>query len=231
MSTTDEMGTLLRAARQDAGLSLAAMAELTHFSKPYLGHVETGVRAATVDVVAAYEQALGVDMRRKDITHPGVLQVKGVRLRALKNSVESGEPDVFTLHPTARATDVAVASRLSPDGAGHLRRWMTEGATSTLRTNALSIVAKLPGRANAELVVQVLEDDEKVRRLCLASDISRLSQVDWQTALRLADDLPAVPKPKRLAAKAAKEAVDPKDTESRWSGAYMLLRLAPVLGR
>lgn len=85
--------------------------------------------------------------------------------------------------------------------------------------------------ANAELVVQTLEEDEKVRRLCLASDISRLTQVDWQTALRLADDLPSVPKPRRLAAKVAKEAVDPKDTESRWSGAYMLRKLAPVLGR
>ena len=37
------------------GLSLDALAELTHYFKSYLGHIETGVRTATVDVVAAYE--------------------------------------------------------------------------------------------------------------------------------------------------------------------------------
>lgn len=208
------------------------MAKLTHYSKPYLGLIETGARVATVDVIAAYEQALGVNMSRKDITHPGLRHVKGYRaLRALRASVESGEPGAFALHPTGRVSEAAVGSRLSPDGVEHLRRWMTDGSTSTLRANALGVVATLPGRANAELVVHILEEDEKVRRLCLASDISRLIQVDWPAALQLADDLPSVPKPKRLAAKAAKEALDPKDTESRWSGAYMLRKLAPVLGR
>ncbi len=232
MSTTDKMGVLLRAARLEAGLSLAALADITHYSKPYLGLVEPGARTATVDVVAAYEQALGVNMSRKDITHPGLRPVKGNRaIKALRMSVDSGEPDVLALHPTGRVSEAAVGSRLGPDGVGHLRRWMIEGASSTLRANALGVVATLPGRANAELVVQVLEEDEKVRRLCLASDISRLTQLDWPTALRLADDLPSVPKPKRLAAKAAKEALDPKDTESRWCGAYMLRKLAPVLGR
>ncbi|BCJ76081.1 hypothetical protein CS0771_56250 [Catellatospora sp. IY07-71] len=36
------------------------MAALTHFSKPYLGLVETGRRAVTVEVIQRYEQALGV---------------------------------------------------------------------------------------------------------------------------------------------------------------------------
>jgi hypothetical protein len=142
-------------------------------------------------------------MWRKDITHPRVVQVKGAaRIKALKQSVESGEPDVFALHPTAHATDVAVGSRLTPDGVAQLRRWMTDGSTSTLRTNSLSVVAKLRGKANADLVVQVLEDDAKVRRLCLASDISRLTQIEWPTALKLADDLPSVPKSEEVRSEA-----------------------------
>ncbi len=36
------------------------MAALTHFSKPYLGLVETGRRAVTVEVIERYEQVLGV---------------------------------------------------------------------------------------------------------------------------------------------------------------------------
>ncbi|MEV4411370.1 helix-turn-helix transcriptional regulator [Catellatospora sp. NPDC049609] len=50
----------LRAAREAAGYSLARMAALTHFSKPYLGLVETGRRTVTVEVIERYEQVLGV---------------------------------------------------------------------------------------------------------------------------------------------------------------------------
>nr|WP_183218307.1 helix-turn-helix transcriptional regulator [Actinoplanes campanulatus] len=55
-----DLGNQLRAAREAAGHSLATMAALTHFSKPYLGHVETGHRYPTPDVVDRYEQVLGV---------------------------------------------------------------------------------------------------------------------------------------------------------------------------
>lgn len=43
------------AAREAAGHILATMAALTHFSKPYLGQVETGHRHPTPDVVDRYE--------------------------------------------------------------------------------------------------------------------------------------------------------------------------------
>ncbi|WP_433871449.1 hypothetical protein [Saccharopolyspora sp. CA-218241] len=140
---------------------------------------------------------MGADMWRKEITHPGLLRVKGTqRLAALVRSVQVGDPGAFGEQPTAHATDVAVGSRMDPDGVRQFRRWMTEGATATLRTNSLSVIVKLPGRENADLVVQVLEDDRKVRRLCLASDIARLTQADWRTALRVADDIGSHPDPK-----------------------------------
>lgn len=56
---TADLGAHLRAAREAAGHSLAGMAVLTHFSKPYLGLVETGRRPASPDVVERYEHALG----------------------------------------------------------------------------------------------------------------------------------------------------------------------------
>jgi len=61
-STTDSanLGTHLRTARETAGYSLAGMAALTHFSKPYLGLVETGRRPVTAAVIERYEQVLGV---------------------------------------------------------------------------------------------------------------------------------------------------------------------------
>ena len=62
-----DAGVRLRRARQAAGISLAAMAARTHYSKSYLGNVETGRRAATADVVLAYEQALGGDVDRRGL--------------------------------------------------------------------------------------------------------------------------------------------------------------------
>lgn len=57
------MGADLRAAREAAGLSLARMAQRTHFAKSYLSMVETGKRTAAQDVISAYEQVLGVSLR------------------------------------------------------------------------------------------------------------------------------------------------------------------------
>ncbi|MEV0457890.1 helix-turn-helix domain-containing protein [Catellatospora methionotrophica] len=56
------MPSALRTAREAAGYSLARMAALTHFSKPYLGLVETGRRTASADVIERYEQILGVTL-------------------------------------------------------------------------------------------------------------------------------------------------------------------------
>lgn len=55
-----EQSRALRAAREAAGVSLSRMAELTHYSKALVGHLETGRRAVTSAHVAAYEQALGL---------------------------------------------------------------------------------------------------------------------------------------------------------------------------
>lgn len=55
-------GADLRAARDTGGLSLARMAQRTHFTKSYLSMVETGKRPLPADVIAAYEQVLGVPL-------------------------------------------------------------------------------------------------------------------------------------------------------------------------
>jgi len=70
-------GDALRLARQAARprISLARMAELTRYSKSYLGNVETGTKPANPDLIAAYESAL----RLPD----GVLLEDTVQRRAL----------------------------------------------------------------------------------------------------------------------------------------------------
>ncbi|WP_433262730.1 helix-turn-helix domain-containing protein [Actinosynnema sp. CS-041913] len=67
-----ETARTLRAAREAAGLSLAVMAQRTHYSKSLLGMVENGQRTATPELVAAYErvlnaQGLGEDVNRREL--------------------------------------------------------------------------------------------------------------------------------------------------------------------
>lgn len=227
----DVVGTRLRAAREYAGFSLTRMAQATNYSKSYLGLVETGVNPVTLEVVAAYERALGVGVYRADINHPRLRKIESPEhLQHIQQAVESGDPDIFAQGPTSSSIDAAVAPVLGSNAIGHFRRWAVSGETSTLRANAVSILGFLPGRENADVVVSVLENDDVVRRLCLASEVSRLTRCAWDVALAVADDPAGAPEPRRLATKLAKEAVDPKDTEARWCAGYLLQRMAVVLG-
>ncbi|GAA5169360.1 helix-turn-helix transcriptional regulator [Amycolatopsis dongchuanensis] len=58
----DDLGARLRAAREVAGMSLAAMAVRTHYSKPLLGLLETGKRTIKPEHVVAYSRALNVSV-------------------------------------------------------------------------------------------------------------------------------------------------------------------------
>ncbi|MGH3718191.1 MAG: helix-turn-helix domain-containing protein [Pseudonocardiaceae bacterium] len=55
-----DLGAALRAAREAAGVSLAAMAARTHYSKPLLGLLETGKRTIKPEHVEAYGLALNI---------------------------------------------------------------------------------------------------------------------------------------------------------------------------
>ena len=61
-----EPGAMLREARESAGISLAVMANRTHFSESHLSNVERGRRTASPDIVVAYERVLGEDVRGED---------------------------------------------------------------------------------------------------------------------------------------------------------------------
>ncbi|MFD9963099.1 multiprotein-bridging factor 1 family protein [Amycolatopsis sp. NPDC058986] len=224
-------GSRLREERESAGFSLTDMAKKIKFSKSLLGMVETDQRTASPELITAYEKVLGVDMWRKDITHSNLLTVTKAGRAKLLAGVERGEPGALRNTPTAHRTDVSLGNVVSDKAAEWFRKWAVEGETATLRTNSLSVIAKLPGKQNADLVVQVLENDPKVRRLIVASEISRLTQLDWKVALKGADDPTTIPEPRKLAAKLAKGAINPKGTEARWACSYLLARMVPVLGR
>lgn len=55
----EDIGTVVRSLRVAAGLTLAALAARTHVSLPAIGHLETGTRRPTPDLVAACDQVFG----------------------------------------------------------------------------------------------------------------------------------------------------------------------------
>ncbi|WP_414945522.1 XRE family transcriptional regulator [Amycolatopsis sp. cmx-11-32] len=168
------------------------------------------------ELLTAYERVLGDGMKRTDLVHPRLIKIDTPQERErVLAAVDVGEPDVFAQGPTSSSIDAAICPNLSENAIGHFRTWAIEGKTSTLRANAISVLGFLPGRENAEVVARALDTDLKVRRLCVASEVSRLLQWDWPTSLQVADDPTTAPNAKKLGAKLAKEAVDPKDTESR----------------
>jgi transcriptional regulator with XRE-family HTH domain len=62
-----DLGATLKAAREQAGLSLASMAVRTGYSKPYLSNVECGRRRVTPSIIRAYERVLGGNVDRREL--------------------------------------------------------------------------------------------------------------------------------------------------------------------
>ncbi|WP_280251547.1 helix-turn-helix domain-containing protein [Nocardia abscessus] len=105
-----DIGERLRAARQAAGLSLAELAARIPFSRSYLGHVETGTRVASADVVAAYMRACG-EMTCDPVTLVSVLGRADVDRRSfLRTSVYSA-----ALSATALASQSDIARLVRVD--------------------------------------------------------------------------------------------------------------------
>lgn len=85
--------------------------------------------------------------------------------------------------------------------------------------------------SDIESINHALDNDERVRHLSLASEVSKLSQWDWDTIRSVARDASNAPEARKLAKALTKEAVNSKDVECRSCGSHLLARLAPVLGR
>ncbi|QIZ35102.1 helix-turn-helix domain-containing protein [Saccharopolyspora sp. ASAGF58] len=235
MFSNGEVGSTLRQARKEAGVSLTAMARELYVSKSHLSNIEAGRRPATVDIVRGYEKQLGPigdDMlRRRDITHPRVMTADRPTLTELARSIDNGDPGVLATAPSSRTVDFFLAAKLTEPGIEHMRVWVRTGHTSTLRANALAVLAKLNKAQDTALIIDVLESDKKVKFLSLVSEVSKLTQWDWEISKQVVREPATAPDARKLAKALTKEALLDNDTESRWCGAYLLKELVPVLGK
>ncbi|HXT45191.1 MAG TPA: helix-turn-helix transcriptional regulator [Pseudonocardiaceae bacterium] len=230
-------GETLRVARNAAGISLCVMATRTHYSKPYLSMVETGKRAATTDVIKAYERVLGIgqlggDVNRRDAFKVASLVAANVKIATeLTASIAGNDPGPLAAVQTTHGTDLAIATLADRGTVAHLKRWLSDGDNPVLRVNAAGILAKLPGQVEAFQVTAALTRDLDVRRRYMAAVIARVCGLDWPVAARFADDPAGFPQPVLVAQRFAREVVSDRDAGARWCAAVMLQTLSPLIGR
>lgn len=233
MFSTDDVGSTLKAAREDAGVGLTDWARELYVSVSHLSNIEAGRRSPSLAIVKAYDDRFGPIgdemLRRRDITHPNVMKADKPTLTQLARQVDGGDPGVLKTQPTSRTIDFFLAAKLASPGLDHVRGWVRTGETSTLRANALAVLSKVNEKRDTELIIEALETDEKLQFLSLASEVSKLTQWDWETSKRVAKDPSQAPDARKLAKALTKEALLKDDVESRWCGAYLLKGLVPVL--
>ena len=114
-----DLGTALRRAREAARISLAGMAKRAGYSKSHLGNVENGKRAATPDVVLAYERELGSSVQRRGVLSG--LAAGFVAPMAVSELIHSGFSAALSRHPSLEEWEERVAAY------GH--DYMSAGAT------------------------------------------------------------------------------------------------------
>lgn len=128
------------------------MATRTHYSKPYLSMVETDKRAATTDVVKAYERVLGIgqlgdDLNVRDSVKVTSLVSENVKIATeLAVSIAGNDPGPLAAVQTTHGTDLAIGTLADRGTVAHPRRWLDDGDNPVLRVNAAGILAKVPGQ-------------------------------------------------------------------------------------
>ncbi|WP_405487834.1 helix-turn-helix domain-containing protein [Nocardia sp. NBC_00511] len=231
-------GPELREVRLAAGIGLGKLSARCQYSKPYLGLVETGKRAVTADVVAAYERALGVGLgddqdvnRRNFLTATVLAASNAVLLGELTASLAGGDPNPLATVQTSHAVDHALAAQLDGATVRKLARWASEENSSVVRVNAAGILAKLPGQAPAGHVVSVLRRDQSVQDRYLTAVVARVCGIDHELARQYMTTPTLMPSPMLVAQRLSAEALNPNDAGARWCAATMLARLSPQLGQ
>lgn len=233
----DDTGQVLRAVREAAGFSMSALANLVHYSKAYLSLVETGKRAATSEIVEAYERVLGVGglgdaVNRREFLSVTTLAAANAKLvTELTACIAGGDAGPLATVQTTYGVDRAIASIVDRGSLRVLHRWAGDGSDPVTRVNAAGILAKVPGQGEADRVLTVLGHDQEVRDLYLTAVVARVCSLDWATATRLTRDPAGFPQPVLVAERFAREAVNPADAGARWCSAAMLQRLSPLIGR
>ncbi|HWR46560.1 MAG TPA: hypothetical protein VN327_02910, partial [Pseudonocardiaceae bacterium] len=194
-------------------------------------------RAATTDVVKAYERVLGVgqlgdDVNCRESFKAASLVAGNTKVATeLVASIAGNDPGPLATVQTTHGTDLAIATLADRGTVVHLRRWLNDGDNPILRVNAAGILAKVLGQFEASHVIAALGRDPDVRSRYMASVVACVCGLDWPVAAQLAENPEGFPQPILVAQRFAREAVSDRDAGARWCAAAMLQALSPMIGR
>jgi transcriptional regulator with XRE-family HTH domain len=218
----------MRQAREAARLSLAGMAVRAGFSRQYLGNVETGIRPATSQVVAAYERVLGDDLRRRLLLMATIAAAAGApesdTAIGIANEIRRGRKDLLTSVQTTHARDRAIAALVARNAApiASLVTWSRTGK-AVLRVNATGILAKMGSASVDNEAITALQADGDVRALYLTAVLARVLRLPWNDAARMAESGLGADTAGQVQALSS-EVNNPGDAGARWCCAVMLHR-------
>jgi transcriptional regulator with XRE-family HTH domain len=203
------IGQHLKQAREAAGLSLADMAAIGHFTRGHLNNIEAGRRVASAAVVAAYEKALAMQRRHLfqfAAVAIGSLVIAGDEAgaaRDLYTTIACCDDGPLATVQTSHAVDHAI-QRLAvreTKSITQLLTWLNDGSDPILRVNAAGILAKTGSPELADDVALALGRDAQMRHLYLTA-----------VRQRVGDDGRAL----------AAELTNPGDSGARWCAAWLL---------
>ena len=222
-----DLASRLTEAREAAGLSLRGMARRTGFSPGHLANVERGDREVTPSVIRAYERVLGEDVNRRNLllgvasmVIPGAspdIAVDVVR------DIGAERTNLLATVQTSHQTDRVIGSLVAKDApcVGSLTKWMRKGSP-VLRVNSAGILAKVRSPLLDNEVIQSLKSDHESRTLYLQAVVSRVLDVPWDEAGRIAAG--PIPMEQDQVTAFATEATNLNDSGARYCSVLMLSR-------
>lgn len=161
----ESVGAMLKAARQQQGVSLTRMAQLVPYVKPYLSQLENGKRPVTHEHVQAYERALGItglveDMDRRALltamTATAASEPLSRLLDGLMAPEETGRIGATEVAAVRESTnfyssmDLQYGGKVAARVAGESLRWavglLDRSMDTTTRRDLSSAVASLADR-------------------------------------------------------------------------------------
>ncbi len=153
--------------------------------------------------------------------------------RRIFTELAQGDSRLFATAQTTHDTDLVLREFVKRDetAANTLRRWMAKAPSPVLRVNSAGVLAKVGARFEDE-VVRSLKRDSDSQQLYLTAVASRVLELPWDTAGRLATSVTQGHIPDlwsesrdragRDAARLAAEVSNPRDGAARWCSVVLL---------
>jgi hypothetical protein len=148
--------------------------------------------------------------------------------------VADGDGSLFATAQTNHETDLVIRQFVQRDQASaeSLSRWMTRAPSPVLRVNSAGVLAKLGTSEFANQVVTSLKSDADTRHLYLTAVTSRVLDVPWDRAGRLAAVVQAEPEQVGYSVTSGEAAFyanqfagelrNPRDAAARWCAVVLL---------